>query len=82
MTADDIIDAIAKNIIERETLNHQRQKQAMAQGEQLKQALKAFEAMINTLMLVNATEEDGLTFMQMQKCISLKRSGGRNEYCK
>ena len=68
-TSDDIIDAIAKTIIERDTFNHQRQKQSMAYCEQMKQALKAFEAMINTLMLANATEGDGLTLRQMKAAL-------------
>ena len=49
-TSDDIIDAIILTIVERESSNHQKQRQAIAYGEQLKQPVKAFEVMKYTLV--------------------------------
>ena len=69
-TSDDIIDAIARTTIEREAFNSQRQKQSVAYCEQLKQSLKALDAMVNTLTVANTPEGEGMT--RRQKTMQLR----------
>ena len=59
--ADDIIEAITLIIVERKSSNYQRFKQAIAQSEQLKWALKTFESPVNTLITTCTKDEEGMT---------------------
>ena len=63
-------------IVERESSNHQRLKQEIAQSEQLKQALKTFEVMINTLALANSADGDAMTARQVFNATMLKEVVG------
>ena len=71
-TSDDIIDVIILTIVERESSNHQRLRQAIAQSEQLKQTLNALEVMINTLALANSADGDGKAARQVFNATMLK----------
>ena len=70
--ADDIIEAIISIITERELANYQRIKQAIAQSEQLKIALKTLEALICTLVAAISKDEQGMTARQTHAAAPLR----------
>ena len=61
---EDIIEAIALVVAERESSNYQRMTQVIAQSDQPTLALKTLEACIHTFTTANARDKDGMTTRQ------------------